>query len=95
MSKDFRLNILAFPGILAVPLENTPLTTNLFFLALPRRSGPTPGLLVDNVELGSFRVAWDVSTFHMTNYNYNYNSSLVYNSSRNTNSSSTLRKYKH
>ena len=63
MSADYQLNLLAFPGAYAVPLETTPLITNVVFRPLARRLGSTPGVLVDQVHFGSFRLAWDVGLF--------------------------------
>lgn len=58
---DFRLNLLNFPAALAVPLENLPLVTNLFFVPLARSLGSLPGVLIDQVVFGAFKLAWDVS----------------------------------
>lgn len=54
------MNVLNFPGVVSVPLEKTPLVTNTIFAALPQRSA-IPGVLIDNVEYGSFRLTWDAS----------------------------------
>jgi hypothetical protein len=61
MTTDFRLNPLNFPGARAIPLEEVPLVTNLVFAPLARSLGPLPGVLIDQVEFGAFRLAWDVS----------------------------------
>lgn len=61
MTKDFGLNILSFPGATATRLENTPLLTNLFFIPLARSLNSVPGVLVDSVQYGVFKVVWKVS----------------------------------
>lgn len=60
MSTDYRLQLLNFPGAYAVPLEDVPLVTNLFFAPL-RRSLGSLGVLIDQVVFGAFKLAWDVS----------------------------------
>jgi transitional endoplasmic reticulum ATPase len=62
MSLDPRLNVLHLPGVQALPLDESQLVTNLFFIPLARRLGTSPGILVDTVEFGSFALAWGVST---------------------------------
>lgn len=49
----------AFPGAYAIPLEKTPLMTDVFFVSLPKKSGG--GALADSIDYAAFRVAWDVS----------------------------------
>jgi transitional endoplasmic reticulum ATPase len=61
MTMDYRLNLLNFPGALAVPLEDLPLVTNLVFIPLVRGLGPLPGILIDQVDFGAFKLTWDVS----------------------------------
>ncbi|KAF9006566.1 P-loop containing nucleoside triphosphate hydrolase protein [Cyathus striatus] len=58
MTQDYQLNILNFPGISVTPLEKTPLLTNLNFIPLPKSSSPVPGVLIDSVELGAFKLGW-------------------------------------
>jgi len=59
LTTDPKLDILNHPGVLATPMEETPLVTNTFFVALARGFGAIPGLLVELVEFGAFKVAWD------------------------------------
>jgi hypothetical protein len=60
------LNILNFPGITPVPLEDAPLFTSAAFMPLPTSSSPVPGVLVDNVEYGAFKLSWQVYNPHST-----------------------------
>jgi len=62
MSMDFRLNVLRLPGVHAIPLNESELVTNLFFVPLARRLGTSRGVLIDTIEFGSFRLIWGVST---------------------------------
>ncbi|KAG6821559.1 hypothetical protein H0H93_000068 [Arthromyces matolae] len=59
LSTDNNLNILNHPGVIAIPEEKTPLVTNAIFAALPRSSGGASGVLLDLVQFGIFKVAWD------------------------------------
>jgi transitional endoplasmic reticulum ATPase len=61
MTTDFRLDLLKLPGTHALPLENVPLVTNLLFVPLARSLGSLPGVLIDQVQFGAFKLAWDVS----------------------------------
>ncbi|THH15203.1 hypothetical protein EW146_g5223, partial [Bondarzewia mesenterica] len=58
MSADYRLDLLGFPGAYIQPLSPAEVITNKVFLPLPKRTGPVPGLLLDSVEFGAFKVAW-------------------------------------
>ncbi|KAH8113220.1 P-loop containing nucleoside triphosphate hydrolase protein [Phellopilus nigrolimitatus] len=60
MSLDRDLNILGYPGALSVPLKPDELITNAIFLPLARGAG---GILLDAVEFGAFRTAWDKYEF--------------------------------
>ncbi|KAG6903467.1 hypothetical protein C0995_005490 [Termitomyces sp. Mi166 len=40
-------------------MEQTPLVTNTFFVSIARGLGVLPGVLVDLVQFGVFKVAWD------------------------------------
>lgn len=60
MTRDYRLNLLGFPGAQITPLEKVPLFTNLHFYPFPRNVG-IPGTLIDEVQFGSFHVLWEVS----------------------------------
>lgn len=55
-----QLGVLNYPGLAVEPLEKTPLTTNLYFAPLSKRLAGIPGLLVDQVEFGAFRIRWNV-----------------------------------
>ncbi|KAJ3518065.1 hypothetical protein NLJ89_g106 [Agrocybe chaxingu] len=57
MTQDYGINLLGFPAAQLTPLEKTPLITNLFFIPLSRSVG-IPGVLVDNVEFGAFKLVW-------------------------------------
>jgi transitional endoplasmic reticulum ATPase len=61
LTTDYQMNLMAYPGVLVEPLKDVPLITSTFFLNLPRNSSPKPGLLLDNVEFGAFKVSWTVS----------------------------------
>lgn len=61
MTSDYSLNVLGFPGASATPVETTPLITNLAFIPLARKLGSLPGVLVDQVQFGTFNLVWDVS----------------------------------
>ncbi|KAF8238855.1 P-loop containing nucleoside triphosphate hydrolase protein [Tricholoma matsutake] len=74
---DFRLNLLNFPAALAVPLENLPLVTNLFFVPLARSLGSLPGVLIDQVVFGAFKLAWDSYDFLLFTVQYPLGSGLM------------------
>ncbi|KAF5387729.1 hypothetical protein D9615_000556 [Tricholomella constricta] len=59
LTTDYKLNILNHPGVLATPVEKTPLVTNTIFLPIARGMGAIPGLLVELVEFGAFKISWD------------------------------------
>ncbi|KAG5341953.1 hypothetical protein C0989_006797 [Termitomyces sp. Mn162] len=59
LSTDFNLNILNHPGVVAIPVEQTPLVTNTLFVSVARGIGAVPGVLIDLVQFGVFKVAWD------------------------------------
>ncbi|KAI5124956.1 hypothetical protein M0805_007383 [Coniferiporia weirii] len=60
MSQDYSLNILGYPGAVTVPLKPDELITNSLFL--PAGRGAT-GVLLNSVEFGCFRTAWDKYEF--------------------------------
>jgi hypothetical protein len=60
MTQQF--GVLGFPGLTVEPLERTPLITNLYFIPLSKRLVGVPGLLLDQVEFGAFKVRWNVRT---------------------------------
>ncbi|TFK43716.1 P-loop containing nucleoside triphosphate hydrolase protein [Crucibulum laeve] len=70
MTKDYRLNILSFPGAEVTPLEQTPLITNLIFIPLARSISPLPGILTEQVEFGVFQVSWNGNDFKVFNIVY-------------------------
>ena len=47
------------PGVALEPLKDMPLTTNLFYVPLPKKAG-LPGLLFDQIEMGAFNASWNV-----------------------------------
>ena len=57
MSQDYNLNLLGFPHAMAIPLNPDELITNAFFVQLGRGGG---GVLINNVEFGAFKLAWEV-----------------------------------
>ncbi|KAJ8507663.1 hypothetical protein ONZ45_g9995 [Pleurotus djamor] len=59
MTSDYRLHILGFPGVSSAPRDTSTLLTELFFVPLARRLGGPLGLVIDNVEVGSFDVTWE------------------------------------
>lgn len=58
---DYTVNLLGFPGAVAQPLSPPDLVTNVVFIPLARHMSRVPGVLVDQISFGSFRLAWDVS----------------------------------
>ncbi|GLB33979.1 putative ATPase associated with various cellular activities (AAA) [Lyophyllum shimeji] len=56
---DYQLDILNHPGVVATPLENTPLVTDTFFRAIARGLGAKPGLLLERIHFGGFKVSFD------------------------------------
>ncbi|KAF8076577.1 P-loop containing nucleoside triphosphate hydrolase protein [Lyophyllum atratum] len=59
VTTDSALDILSTPGVLAVPMEKSPLVTDTFFVPLGRSLGAVPGFLVESVHFGAFKVSWD------------------------------------
>ncbi|KDQ64302.1 hypothetical protein JAAARDRAFT_683411 [Jaapia argillacea MUCL 33604] len=55
--------VLSFPGAYVRPVAPSELITNTLFVPLARRAGAMPGILVDQVEFGSFHVAYDKYDF--------------------------------
>jgi hypothetical protein len=49
------------PGVTHEPLKDMPLTTNVIYASLPKKSA-IPGLLFDRIELGGFDLSWNVSS---------------------------------
>lgn len=52
-------NVLALPSAIIQPINPDEMVVSAFFAPLARRSS-VPGILVDYVRFGSFRVAWEV-----------------------------------
>jgi transitional endoplasmic reticulum ATPase len=65
MTADYSLNVMNFPGAYVTPVETSPLITNLVFVPLARNLDSLPGVLVDQIQFGTFKMAWDVSTSAM------------------------------
>lgn len=61
LAYDGTTNILGFPGAFVQPMSPPDLITNVYFVPLARRLSSIPGVLVDQISFGSFRIAWDVS----------------------------------
>ncbi|KDR83952.1 hypothetical protein GALMADRAFT_219779 [Galerina marginata CBS 339.88] len=57
-TQGWGMNILGFPGASITPLKKNPLVTNLVFVPLARSLGSVPGVLVDQVQFGSFKASW-------------------------------------
>ncbi|KAF8897713.1 P-loop containing nucleoside triphosphate hydrolase protein [Infundibulicybe gibba] len=57
------VDILSFPDVSATPLPNVPLITDVVFIPLARSIGSLPGVLVDQVQLGGFRLDWKTYSF--------------------------------
>jgi hypothetical protein len=62
VTEDSLLDVLRFPGTQATPLEKSPLVTNLFFVPVARKLG-IPGVLIDSVQFGIFKINWQVWMF--------------------------------
>ncbi|KAL1738777.1 hypothetical protein HDZ31DRAFT_78091, partial [Schizophyllum fasciatum] len=74
LSSDYSLNLTRFPHAVSVPIPDDPLITQLQYVPLARSVGPEPGVLVDRVEYGAFRVAWGPYDFlaYVVNYPYGF-----------------------
>lgn len=59
MSADYGLNIISLTGVYSLPLSSSELVTNAFFVPIARRLGSVPGVILDNVVFGGFKVTWD------------------------------------
>jgi transitional endoplasmic reticulum ATPase len=57
MSQDYNFDLLGFPGAISVPLKPDELITNSLFIP----TGSSKGILLNSVEFGCFRTAWEVS----------------------------------
>lgn len=68
-TSDYRLNLLNFPGTYKIPMESTPLVSELVFIPLAKNMSPIPGILAEQVEFGVFRLAWQVSRAYFTLHN--------------------------
>ncbi|RPD66739.1 P-loop containing nucleoside triphosphate hydrolase protein [Lentinus tigrinus ALCF2SS1-7] len=63
LSFDYTVNIFGYPGALIQPLSPPDLISAVYFVPLARRLSQIPGVLVDSISFGSFRVAWDKYDF--------------------------------
>lgn len=54
---------LGYPGVSIQPLEKTPLITNSFFVPLSERLAGVPGILMEEVLFGAFKVTWNELEF--------------------------------
>lgn len=68
-SSDYRLNLLNFPGAYKIPMESTPMVSELVFIPLAKNMSPIPGIIAEQVEFGVFRLAWEVSRVYFTLHN--------------------------
>lgn len=59
VTTDYKLDILNHPGVVATPLEKTPLVTDTLFLPIARGLGAMPGFLLEFVHFGAFKVSFD------------------------------------
>ncbi|KAI0921649.1 hypothetical protein AcW1_004439 [Taiwanofungus camphoratus] len=60
---DYTVNLLGFPAAFIQPISPSELITSVVFVPFARRLGKVPGVLVDQISFGSFRVAWDKYDF--------------------------------
>ena len=72
MSADYGLNLTSFPGASILPLSPSELVTNVLFVPIARRLGSVPGVLLDDVVFGGFKVAWNVSSFFLLFFRLDY-----------------------
>ncbi|KAI0722230.1 P-loop containing nucleoside triphosphate hydrolase protein [Cerioporus squamosus] len=63
LAYDSTVNIFGFPGAIIQPLSPPDLISSVYFIPLARRLSQVPGILVDSILFGSFRVAWDKYDF--------------------------------
>ncbi|KAI0650237.1 P-loop containing nucleoside triphosphate hydrolase protein [Trametes meyenii] len=74
---DGNINILGFPGSVVQPLSPPDLITTVYFVPLARRLSQVPGVLVDNISFGAFRLVWDKYDFllYIVKYPFGFGSS--------------------
>ena len=65
VSEAWNANLLSYPELLIQPVNMDEVVTTTLFASLPRRSAPRPGVLVQSISFGAFRVAWDVRTISL------------------------------
>ncbi|PPQ77701.1 hypothetical protein CVT25_011136 [Psilocybe cyanescens] len=58
LTQGYSMNILGFPAANVKPIEKTQLVTNLVYVPIARSLGTVPGILVDQIEFGAFKVTW-------------------------------------
>ncbi|OBZ77167.1 putative ATPase YjoB [Grifola frondosa] len=63
LSNDYNISLLSYPGAIIQPLFPSDLITNVYFIPLARHLSQIPGVLVDQIKFGSFRLAWDKYDF--------------------------------
>ncbi|KAG7449020.1 P-loop containing nucleoside triphosphate hydrolase protein [Guyanagaster necrorhizus] len=62
-TSDYRLNLLNFPEAYKIPMEATPLVSELVFRPLAKNISPIPGVIAELVEFGVFHLAWQKYDF--------------------------------
>ncbi|KAI9069256.1 P-loop containing nucleoside triphosphate hydrolase protein [Trametes sanguinea] len=60
---DGNIQLLSFPGAVALPLAPSELISTVYFVPLARHLSKIPGVLVDQLSFGGFQVAWDKYDF--------------------------------
>ncbi|KAH9927199.1 P-loop containing nucleoside triphosphate hydrolase protein [Epithele typhae] len=70
--QDHSTNVLGFPGAMVQPTSPADLITNCIFIPVARHMSSVPGVLVDQVQFGSFTVAWDKHDFLVYVVKYPY-----------------------
>ncbi|KAF8165526.1 P-loop containing nucleoside triphosphate hydrolase protein [Crassisporium funariophilum] len=80
MTQGYGIDILGFPAAQVTPLEKTPLITNLIFIPIARSLGTVPGILVDQIQYGVFKVTWQQFEFliYLVQYPTNYGNTNQY-----------------
>ncbi|KAF9534719.1 P-loop containing nucleoside triphosphate hydrolase protein [Crepidotus variabilis] len=78
LSSQYGLDPFSFPAARVTPLEKTPLITSVFFNPLARSTG-IPGVLLDQVTFGSFKVTWKEYEFihHAFSYSEGFGTKTI------------------
>ncbi|KAI0034082.1 P-loop containing nucleoside triphosphate hydrolase protein [Vararia minispora EC-137] len=58
ITSDYRLNVFQLPGIVIEPLHAPDLVLSTAFVPLPRSRFEVPGILIQSVDFGGFKVSW-------------------------------------